>query len=53
MELVCSILLLLLPMPTLFTYVLGFDIPTYSIILIENVFIILLLYTFTFSQENP
>ena len=29
------------PIPTLFTYFLGFDIPTYSIIFIENVFIIL------------
>ena len=31
-------LFLLLPIPTLFTYFMGFDIPTYSIIFIENVF---------------
>ena len=49
MELVCLILFLLLHILTLFTYFLGFDIPTYAIIFIENVFLLFLFPFFFFE----
>ena len=53
MELVCLILFLLLPIPTLFTYLLGFDIPTYSIIFIENVFYyLIIIYLCSYNDQK-